>query len=69
MGLAFVYPQLCGFNKFLRKNRAGADRHDLVIVALKDEGRQVDLLKVLSEIGFGKRLDAIAGIIMTTFHR
>jgi hypothetical protein len=69
MGLALVYPQLRGFNKFLRKNRAGADRHDLVIVALEDEGWQVDLLMVLPEIGFGKRLDAIAGIIMTAHHR
>ena len=39
----------------------GADRHDLVIVAMQDQGRDVELLQVLGQIRLGKGLDAKIG--------
>jgi len=45
-----------------RKHGRGADRHDLVVVAVHDEGRHVELIEILGEIRLGKRLDAkVAG--------
>ena len=41
-----------------RGQSRGADRHDLIIVAVHDEGRYVELLEIFGEIGFGKRFEA-----------
>ncbi len=41
-----------------REQRRGADRHDLIVVAVQDQRRHVELLQVLGEVGLGKRLDA-----------
>ena len=40
---------------------ADRDRHDLVVVAVDDQRRDVELLQVLGEVGLGERLDAIVG--------
>ena len=36
-----------------------ADGHDLIIVAMKDEGWHVELLQILGEVGLRESLDAV----------
>lgn len=36
-----------------------SDRHDLVVIAVHDEGRHGDDLQVFGEVGFGEGLDAV----------
>src|SRR5215831_7921867 len=45
--------------ELVRKQRSVLVRNDLVIVPLHDERRYVDALQILSEVGFGERLDAV----------
>src|SRR5437870_6078841 len=45
-----------------------ADGHDLVVVAVKDEGRQIELLEVFSEIRLRKSLDAIVMGLCASHH-
>jgi len=33
-------------------------RNDLVVLAVYDQGRDIDFLEILGEIGLGERLDA-----------
>ncbi|MNZ85957.1 hypothetical protein D3C78_1047650 [compost metagenome] len=44
------------------------DRHDLVIVAMDDQRRQIKLLQILAKVGFRKRLDAVEGVFVTAHH-
>ena len=46
----------------------GANRHDLVVVAMKDQRRHVELLEVFGEIRLGERLDAVEGVLVTRLH-
>ncbi len=41
-----------------REQGRGADRHDLVVVAVQDQGRHVEFLEILGQVRLGKRLDA-----------
>lgn len=44
----------------LHRLRSGiVDRHDLIIVAMRDQDRHVESLQVFGEIGFRERLDAV----------
>src|SRR2546423_13766308 len=45
-----------------------ADGHDLIIVAVKDEGRHIELLQVLSEISLRESLDAVVMGFNATHH-
>lgn len=45
--------ELCGHQ------RRRADRYDLVIVAMKDQGRHIEFLQVFREVGLGESLDTI----------
>ena len=42
-----------------REQSRGADRHDLIVVAVQDQRRHVELLEILGEIRLGERLDAV----------
>ena len=42
-----------------REQGRGADRHDLIVVAVEDERRHVELLEIFGEIRLGEGLDAI----------
>src|SRR5258708_3954019 len=46
-------------NNFGREKRRGADRYDLVVVAVEDECGHIELLEIFGEVSFGKRLDAV----------
>src|SRR5215831_20299636 len=43
-------------------------RNDLIVLAVEHEGRHVELLQVLGEIGFGERLDALVGVLQAGLH-
>ena len=55
-------------DEFGRSVSRGADRHDLVVVAVDDEGWHVELFQVLSEVRLGKRLDAVELVLETALH-
>jgi hypothetical protein len=44
------------------------DGNDLVVLAVHDKSRDIDLLKVLSEIGLGEGLDAFVGVLEAGLH-
>ena len=43
------------------EQRRVGDRHDLVVVAVEDQGRNVEPLQILGQIGLRERLDAVVG--------
>src|ERR1035437_2759822 len=45
-----------------------ADRHDLVVIAVDDEGWHVERLEILGEVRLGKRLDAVELVLETALH-
>ena len=47
------------FDDLGREHGRGADRHDLIVVAVHDERRHVELLEILGEVGLGEGLDAV----------
>src|SRR5262249_22077937 len=44
------------------------DWHDLVVLTVHDQGRNIELLEVLGEIGFGESLDAFVGVLQPGLH-
>src|SRR5205809_2132032 len=44
------------------------DGNDLVVPTVHDQGRNIDLLQVLGEIGLGEGLDALVGVLETGLH-
>src|ERR1700679_3039954 len=42
--------------------------YDLVVVPVHDEGRDIDLLQVLGEVGFREGLDAVVGALDAALH-
>src|SRR5215831_16628293 len=55
---ALVDLQLRAFDQLRLDLAGGPERHDLVVVALDDERRDVELFQVLRLVGLGERLDA-----------
>jgi len=53
-------------NNLRRHQRRCADRNNLIVVAVHDERRDIDLLQVFSEIGFGKGLDTLVSTRIST---
>jgi hypothetical protein len=51
-----------------RFHRRVLDGNDLVILAVHDKSRDIDLLKVLSEIGLREGLDAFVGVLEAGLH-
>ena len=46
-----------------RQQRRSADRYDLIIVAVQNERRHIDLLEILGEVRFGEHFDAFVGAL------
>src|SRR5262245_17190786 len=44
------------------------NRHDLIVVAVDDERRDVDLPEVVCQVGLGEDLDAVIGVLETGLH-
>src|ERR1022692_2824057 len=55
-------------DEFGRGVSRGADRHDLVVVAVDNQGWHVELLEVLREVRLGKRPDAVELVLETALH-
>ena len=51
-----------------RLHRRVLDGNDLVVLAMHDQGRDIDLLEVLGEIGLGEGLDAFVGVLEACLH-
>ena len=68
MGRAGIDLQGCVLDEFGRGVSRGVNRHDLVVVAVNNEGWHIELLEVLREVCFGKRLDAVQFSLKTPFH-
>ena len=58
----------CVFDEFGRSASRGVDRHDLIIVAVDDQGWYVELLEIFGEVRLGKRLDAVKFVLETALH-
>ena len=57
------------FTSFDGLPRRVVDRHDLVVVAVDEQRRDVDLLQVLRQVRLGERLDAVVGAPEAHLHR
>src|SRR5688500_13949850 len=44
------------------------DRNDLVVLAVKDQSRDIELPEILGEIGLGEGLDALVGVLQAGLH-
>jgi hypothetical protein len=67
-GIFGIVP-MAGVSDQLRwPHNRGADRHDMVVVAVKDQRRHVEFLEVFSEIHLGECLDAVEGVLVTGLH-
>ncbi len=54
----------------LRRQQGGvADRHDLIIVAVDNQGRNVEHLEVFGQVRLGESLDAVECAFETDLHR
>ena len=56
------------FDEFGRSASRGVDRHDLVVVAVDDQGWHVELLEIIGEVRLGKRLDAVELVLEPALH-
>src|ERR1035437_4687288 len=56
------------FDQLGREQGRGADRHDLVVVAMDDESGYVELLEILGEVRLGERFDAVEDAFETSLH-
>src|SRR5215813_1017233 len=65
---ALVDLELFVLDDFGRQHGRRADRHDLVIVTMKDQRRHIEFLEIFSQICLGKRLDAKIRARKTTHH-
>ncbi len=65
---AFVGFKDCAFDEFCLEQRCVGIGDDLVVVALDDEGGDVEFFEVFVLIGFGECLDALVNIGQASHH-
>lgn len=68
MGCPWVDDQFGVFDQAFALKPRRLDRHDLVVVAMDDQGGDVEFLQVLAKVGFREGLDAVEGVFMATHH-
>src|ERR1035437_3109393 len=68
MGTAGIDLQRRVLDEFRREHCRSRDRHDLIVIAVDDQRRHVDLLQVLSEIRLGEGFDGIEFVLETALH-
>src|SRR5580698_7711951 len=68
MGETRIHFQRRTLHKLRRQRSRRDDRNDLIILAMKNEGRHVELLEVLSEVRFGESLDAVVAGLYSSHH-
>src|SRR5882762_616018 len=55
-------------HQFGGKESCGADRHDLIVISVKNKRGHVDLLQIFREIGLGKRLNTVKRRLEACLH-
>src|SRR5262245_54525045 len=65
---AGVVDFLCALDELRRFLRRVLDRNDLVVLSVQNQSRNVEFLEVLGEVGLGKRLDALIGVLRASLH-
>src|SRR5690242_11103498 len=65
---AFIDFQCGARDELGREQRRGANRHDLVIIAVHDERGYGDLFEIFCKVRLGERLDAIDNTFETGLH-
>src|ERR1700761_6309802 len=58
----------CALDEFGRLSSRVVDRHDLVIFPVHDQGRDVELAEVITEIGLRECSDRVVDILQTALH-
>src|SRR5258708_33920290 len=69
VGRARIDLEGCALNNLRGEQGRVADRHDLVVVAVDDQSRNVELLEVFREVRLGEGLDAVECAFETDLHR
>ena len=59
---------LCAPDESCRLHRRVLHGNDLVVLAVYDQGRNIDLLEILGEICLGERLDAFICVLEAGLH-
>jgi len=60
--------QLGPWDQLRREQRRVGDGNDLIVIAMQNEGRHLDLLEIFREVSFGKGLDAIVSSLVSAEH-
>src|ERR1039457_6172493 len=68
MGCACIDLKSRVFDEFGRGKSRGADRYDLVVVAVNDQRWDVEFLEVFGEVRLGECLDAVKRVLMARLH-
>src|ERR1019366_8959940 len=68
VGCACIDLQSRVFDEFRRGKSGGADRYDLVVIAVKDQCWHVEFLEVFGEVRLGECLDAVKRVLMACLH-
>ncbi|KAG0752087.1 hypothetical protein G6F24_013812 [Rhizopus arrhizus] len=68
MRRARVHDQPGVLDQLCRLAAGDVDRHDLVVIAVDDQRRHIELLQVGAEIGGRERSDRIVGVLVAALH-
>src|ERR1039457_2461946 len=68
MGCACIDLQSRVLDEFRRGKRSGANRYDLIVIAVNDQRWHVKFLEVICEVRLGERLDAVERVPMAGLH-
>src|ERR1700675_1640867 len=58
---SFVHFQNSAFYDLRRQHRRSHNRYDLIVAAVNNECRHIELLKILGQVRLGENLDAVVG--------
>jgi hypothetical protein len=65
---AWIDFQSCILHQLCGGDRSSTNRHDLVIIAMQNQGWHIELFEVFSEVRFGECLDAVEGVLVSRLH-
>src|SRR5438094_9203774 len=65
---ALVDLETCVLDQLGGTQGGGPDRDDLIVIAVDDEGRHVELPEIPGEVGLGEGLDAVEGGVEARLH-
>src|ERR1019366_461480 len=68
MGCACIDLQSRVLDEFRRGKRSGANRYDLIVIAVNDQRWHVEFLEVFGEVRLRECLDALKRVLMAGLH-